>query len=114
MQPVINVLTMVAQNDTTSSTETSLLREIATGSWPKYREAQKTELNLLLQIINNPGQYKTIGNMVSKISADAGLLNSTYNDVNRDWNQLGSYVSSISKHVNGVDTNETQPIIMST
>ena len=50
---------------------------------------------------------------VSKISTDAKALDATYNDINDNWNRLDSYISSISKHVNG-DTNETQPIIMGT
>ena len=51
---------------------------------------------------------------VARISADAKTLDTSYNNINGNWNRLDSYISSISRHVNGVDTNETQPIIMGT
>ncbi len=113
MQPVMTVLNMVAQNDNTPTTDTSLLSAIATTSWPQYHTAQTNELTLLLQVINTPSHF-SVGSAVAKIAEDANTLNSTYNNLDRDWNQLGSYISSISKHVNGVDTNETQPIIIGT
>lgn len=113
MQPVRNVLHMVGQNDNTPRAATSLLNDVSTTSWPQYRAAQAAELTLLQQIISNPARYG-VENAVRKIDADSGVLNSTYNHVNGDWNQVGAYVSSISKHVNGVDTNEVQPIILGT
>lgn len=111
MQPVTVLL---APTDSTPDTETSLLTSIAKNSWPQYRDAQTKELNLLQQIITHPARYAPVSSAVAKISADANTLNATYNQINLDWNQIGSYVSNISKHVNGIDVNETQPIIMGT
>lgn len=114
MQPVMTVITMVAPNDTTSSDDTTLLSTITSSSWPKYHAAQTAELTLLQQIINTPGHFSDINSTISKVAADSGALDSAYKDVNQDWNRLSSYVSLISKHINGVDTNEAQPIIIST
>ncbi|HEY0755030.1 MAG TPA: methyl-accepting chemotaxis protein [Ktedonobacteraceae bacterium] len=114
MQPVTNILSMVAPNDSTSFAETSLLHDITTTSWPNYELAQKAELNLLTQIMTNPAQYKSASSTVAKISADASRLNSTYKNINRDWAQIGKDVIVISKHVNGVDTNEAQPVVIGT
>lgn len=114
MQAVINVLDQMDQNDNAPSAETNLLNDVTHTSWPQYLKAQNAELDLLKQIIAHPDRYLDTAKTVATVSADSTTLNTTYNDVNQDWGQITSYVSSISKHVNGVDTNETQPIIMGT
>lgn len=113
MQSVVFILGMVAPNDDTPNAESNLLHNVATGSWPRYREAQTAELMLLQQIVNTPNRF-TASNAVAQITAHSSALNATYGSVNNDWNQLASYVSGISKHVNGIDTNETQPIMIGT
>jgi methyl-accepting chemotaxis protein len=116
MQSVMNILNMVAQNDDTPTKDSNLLGDITATSWPNYRAAQSAELTQLQQVVSTlaSGNHLDIPNTVSRLNKDSSSLNSTYSDVVGDWNELGGYISSISKHVDGVDTNETQPIIMGT
>jgi methyl-accepting chemotaxis protein len=113
MQPVIQVLGNVAVVDNTPQAESDLLHTIETKSWPAYSKAQAAELKLLQEIVNSPRKYSA-PTAVKMITLAANTVNTTYTSINGDWNQLISYVNGISKHVNGVDTNETQPIIMGT
>jgi methyl-accepting chemotaxis protein len=113
MQPVLQVLNNLNITDDTPQAESDLLHNVVTDSWPKYLQAQSSELKLLRQIVNAPRQY-SVSSAVSMISSHASSLDTAYTDINGDWNQLISYVNGISKHVNGVDTNETQPIIVGT
>ena len=113
MQPVIQVLSNLNLTDDTPQAESDLLHNVETDSWPKYSAAQASELKLIRQIVNSPKQY-TVSSAVTQISNHANSLDIAYTGINSDWNQLISYVNGISKHVNGVDTNETQPIILGT
>lgn len=113
MQPVMLVLDAVAASDNTPQAESSLLHTIATDSWPKYYQAQISEIALLQQVVNSPKLFTT-GNAVTQIAAHANTLDTSYTAVNTNWNQIISDISGISNHVNGVDTNEAQPIIVGT
>jgi methyl-accepting chemotaxis protein len=113
MQSVYSMLNMVAPNDTTPQAESGLLHTFA-DDWQKYREAQRAELNLLVQIVNNtPGKF-TIRGAASQISTHASKLNGMYTAANSDWLQISSYVNRINNEVNGVGSGATQPIIMGT
>jgi nitrogen fixation/metabolism regulation signal transduction histidine kinase len=67
MQPVINVLGQLDQNDNTLASETSLLNDITHTSWPQYLKAQNAELDLLKQIINHPDRYLDTPKVVASI-----------------------------------------------
>lgn len=117
MQPVINVLNSAVPNDSNPSADSTLLHEIVTGSWPEYQKSQADELKLLKQIVNTPPDplnTNSIAAITHQLGAISTTLNLNYNHVNGDWEQLGGYVSNISRHINGVDSNEMQPIIIST
>lgn len=113
MQPVMEVLDNVAATDNTPEMESNLLHTIATDSWPKYYQAQVSEVALLQQIVDSPKLFTT-SSAVAQIASHANTLDTTYTAVNGNWNQLISDISGISNHINGVDTNEAQPIIVGT
>lgn len=112
MQSVYTMLNAVAPTDTTPQAESGLLHTFA-GDWQKYREKQSAELNLLVQIVHNPGRF-TMEGAVARIYSSANELNDAYTAANTDWTQIASYVNRISNEVNGVGSGETQPIILGT
>ena len=113
MQQVYSLVTSVAPNDMTPTTESSNLHNFASTSWPAYKTAQQKELTLLQQIANNPDQF-TQASAVNQIANDSESLNTAYNAANSDWQQITNDVNGISGDVNGVGMNQTQPIILGT
>ena len=95
--------------------ESSLLHDAVSNAWPKYSDAQQTELTDLQNIAK--ANYQTtnqIDDAVTKITLDSGTLDTAYQSVGLDWSQLTNDVTKISNDINVTDATDTEPIVLST